>query len=81
MAEGNCALSCPLYRHLFYYTTEAEIYTVLLAINCLIGARCRKPVTSQGILMTSNVIGHGIVKNYTTLIPHYVHMGDVTGMV
>ena len=55
--------------------------TNLLAIDCLIGARRRKPVTSHGILVTLNVIGHGIVKNYTTLIPHYVYMGDVTGMV
>ena len=55
--------------------------TVLLAIDCLIGARRRKPVTSHGILVTLNVIGHGIVKNYTTLIPHYVYICDVTGMV
>ena len=59
----------------------AETNTVLLAIDCLIGARRLKPVTSHGILVTLNVIGHGIVKNFTTLIPHYVFMGDVTGMV
>ena len=58
-----------------------ETNTVLLAIDCLIGARRRKPVTSNGILVTLNVIGNRIVKNYTTLIPHYVYMGDVTGMV
>ena len=51
------------------------------SIDSLIGARCRKPVTSHGILVTLNVIGHVIVKNYTTLISHYVYMGDVTGMV
>ena len=60
---------------------EAETNTVLLAIDCLIGARRRKPVTSHGILLTLNVIGHGIVKNYATLIPHYVYMGDATRMV
>ena len=47
----------------------------------LIGARRRKPVNSHGILVTLKVIAHGIVKNYTTLFPHYVYMGDVTGMV
>ena len=66
---------------MFYYTTESETNNVLLAIDCLIGARRRKPVTSLGILVTFNVIGHGIVKNYTILIPHYVYMGGVTGMV
>ena len=50
-------------------------------MHCLIGARRHKPVLSHGILVTLNVIGHGIVKNYTTLFPHYVYMGDVTGMV
>ena len=65
----------------FLLHNGAETNTVLLAIDCLIGARRRKPVTSHGILVTLNVIGHGIVKNYTTLVPHYVNMGDVTGMV
>ena len=59
----------------------AETNTVLLAINRLIGARGRKSAISHGILVTLNVIGYGIVKNYTTLIPHYVYMGVVTGMV
>ena len=62
-------------------TTESEINNVLLAFDCLIGARRHKPVTSHGILVTLNVIGHGIVKNYTTLFPNYVYMGVVTGMV
>ena len=59
----------------------AEANSVLRAIDCLIGAQRRKPVTSHGFLVTLNVIGHGIVKNYTTLIPHYVYMREVTGMV
>ena len=59
----------------------AESNTVLLAIDCLIDAWRRKTVTSHGIRVTLNVIGHGIVKNFTTLIPNYVNMGDVTGMV
>ena len=45
------------------FTTEAETNTVLLTIDCLIGARRRKPVTSHGILVTLNGIGHVIVKN------------------
>ena len=49
---------------LFYYTTESETNNVLLAMDCLIGVRRRKPVTSHGILVTLNVIGHGIVNNY-----------------
>ena len=36
----------------------AETNTVLLAIDCLICARRRKPVTSHSILVTLNVIGH-----------------------
>ena len=34
---------------MFYYTTEPETNNVLLEIDCLIGARRRKPVTSHGI--------------------------------
>ena len=55
---------------LVYYTTEPETNNVLLAIDCLLGARRRKLEASHGILVTLNVIGHGIVKNYTTLFPH-----------
>ena len=66
---------------MFYYTTEPKTNNGLLAIDSLIGARLRKPMLSHGILVTLNVIGHGIVKNYTTLFPHYVYMGDVTDMV
>ena len=60
-------------------TTEPESND-LLAIDCLIGARRRKPVNSH-ILVTLKAIGHGIVKNYTTIFPHYFYMDDVTGMV
>ena len=49
---------------------EPETNNVLLAIDCLIDARRRKSVASHGILVTLNVIGHGIVKNYTTLFLH-----------
>ena len=71
---------CPR-PQLFYYTTEPETNNILLAIDCLIGVRRRKPVTSHGILVPLNVICHGIVKHFTTLFFHYVYMGDVTGMV
>ena len=50
-------------------------------LTYLIGARRRKPVNSHGILVTLKVIGHGIVKTYTIIFPHYVYMGDVTCMV
>ena len=54
---------------MFYYTTDPETNIVLLAIDCFIGARHRKLMTSLGILVTLNIISHGIVKNYTTLFP------------
>ena len=82
-APRGIVLTILLNRHeiTVYYTTEPETNNALLAIDCLIGARRRKPVTSHGIFVTLNVIGHGIVKNYNILFFHYIYMGDVTGMV
>ena len=53
------------------HVTEPETNNDFLVIDCLFGARCLKPVNSHGILVTLKVIDHGIVKNYTTLFPHW----------
>ena len=92
--QGRCsALRCPRYRRawfllfsqtgmklLFYYPTEPEKNNNndLLAITSLIGARHR-----QALRHSRNVWRHWpwYSQNYTTLISHYVYMGDVTSML